>query len=188
MAVRERPGAPRDAFAHGVCLVWASQHPLRPIPITKSRNAIRTTGRTMTSAGDLNRKPYRVRDLCDTVPALVGRGQMAAAQGRRCAAAVATQRQGPLLHFAGFENGGSGCQHPPVFHARTPRSLFQTEIVDTGIRTGPMSWDVAPEREPDPEHQRQLDRFGSKRRFELALGVKVNQVRRSPASSNVRDD
>ena len=33
----------------------------------------------------------------------------------------------------------------PVFHAGNPQALFQTEIVDTGIRTGPMSWDVAPD-------------------------------------------
>jgi Tol biopolymer transport system component len=33
----------------------------------------------------------------------------------------------------------------PVFHAGTPRALFQTGIVDTGIRTGPMSWDLAPD-------------------------------------------
>ena len=33
----------------------------------------------------------------------------------------------------------------PVFHIGTPRALFQTDIVDTGIRTGPMSWDIAPD-------------------------------------------
>jgi serine/threonine protein kinase len=33
----------------------------------------------------------------------------------------------------------------PVFQAGTPRALFQTGIVDTGIRTGPMSWDLAPD-------------------------------------------
>jgi Tol biopolymer transport system component len=33
----------------------------------------------------------------------------------------------------------------PVFQAGTPRPLFQTEMVDTGIRTGPMSWDLAPD-------------------------------------------
>lgn len=33
----------------------------------------------------------------------------------------------------------------PVFHAGNPQALFQTEIVDTGIRTGPMSWDLAPD-------------------------------------------
>jgi hypothetical protein len=32
-----------------------------------------------------------------------------------------------------------------VFHAGNPQALFQTEIVDTGIRTGPMSWDLAPD-------------------------------------------
>jgi len=32
----------------------------------------------------------------------------------------------------------------PVFQSGTPRSLFQTKIVDTGIRTGPLSWDLAP--------------------------------------------
>jgi Tol biopolymer transport system component len=33
----------------------------------------------------------------------------------------------------------------PVFQSGTPHPLFQTEIVDTGIRTGPMSWDLAPD-------------------------------------------
>ena len=33
----------------------------------------------------------------------------------------------------------------PVFQAGTPKALFQTDIVDTGIRTGPMSWDIAPD-------------------------------------------
>jgi Tol biopolymer transport system component/tRNA A-37 threonylcarbamoyl transferase component Bud32 len=32
-----------------------------------------------------------------------------------------------------------------VFQSGEPRALFQTDIVDTGIRTGPMSWDVAPD-------------------------------------------
>jgi Tol biopolymer transport system component len=33
----------------------------------------------------------------------------------------------------------------PVFHAGTPQALFNTDMVDTGIRTGPMSWDIAPD-------------------------------------------
>ena len=33
----------------------------------------------------------------------------------------------------------------PVFGAGNPHPLFQTDIVDTGIRTGPMSWDIAPD-------------------------------------------
>ena len=33
----------------------------------------------------------------------------------------------------------------PVFQSGTPQPLFDTEIVDTGIRTGPMSWDIAPD-------------------------------------------
>ncbi|SPF50981.1 Serine/threonine protein kinase [Candidatus Sulfopaludibacter sp. SbA4] len=33
----------------------------------------------------------------------------------------------------------------PVFQAGNPQALFLTEIVDTGIRTGPMSWDIAPD-------------------------------------------
>ena len=33
----------------------------------------------------------------------------------------------------------------PVFQSGTPHPLFQTDIVDTGIRTGPMSWDIAPD-------------------------------------------
>ena len=32
----------------------------------------------------------------------------------------------------------------PVFKSGNPHSLFQTDIIDTGIRTGPMSWDIAP--------------------------------------------
>lgn len=33
----------------------------------------------------------------------------------------------------------------PTFHADSPQPLFQTKMVDTGIRTGPMSWDIAPD-------------------------------------------
>ena len=33
----------------------------------------------------------------------------------------------------------------PVFQAGTPQPLFQTDMVDTGIRTGPLSWDLAPD-------------------------------------------
>ena len=33
----------------------------------------------------------------------------------------------------------------PVFKSGNPHPLFQTDIVDTGIRTGPMSWDIAPD-------------------------------------------
>ena len=33
----------------------------------------------------------------------------------------------------------------PVFHAGNPEPLFQTDIIDTGIRTGPFSWDLAPD-------------------------------------------
>lgn len=33
----------------------------------------------------------------------------------------------------------------PVLQVGTPRPLFQTDMVDTGIRTGPMSWDLAPD-------------------------------------------
>jgi Tol biopolymer transport system component len=33
----------------------------------------------------------------------------------------------------------------PTFRSGTPRALFDTEMVDTGIRNGPMSWDVAPD-------------------------------------------
>lgn len=33
----------------------------------------------------------------------------------------------------------------PVFHSGNPHPLFQTDIVDNGIRTGPMSWDIAPD-------------------------------------------
>jgi eukaryotic-like serine/threonine-protein kinase len=33
----------------------------------------------------------------------------------------------------------------PIFQTDTPRALFQTNIVDTGIRTGPLSWDIAPD-------------------------------------------
>ena len=32
-----------------------------------------------------------------------------------------------------------------VFQAGTPQALFHTDMVDTGIRTGPMSWDIAPD-------------------------------------------
>ena len=33
----------------------------------------------------------------------------------------------------------------PTFQSGTPHSLFDTKMVDTGIRTGPMSWDIAPD-------------------------------------------
>jgi Tol biopolymer transport system component len=33
----------------------------------------------------------------------------------------------------------------PTFQSGTPHPLFQSDIVDTGIRTGPLSWDVAPD-------------------------------------------
>jgi Tol biopolymer transport system component len=33
----------------------------------------------------------------------------------------------------------------PTFQSGTPHALFDTEMVDTGIRTGPMSWDIAPD-------------------------------------------
>ena len=33
----------------------------------------------------------------------------------------------------------------PVFQSATPQALFDTEEVDTGIRTGPMSWDISPD-------------------------------------------
>ncbi len=33
----------------------------------------------------------------------------------------------------------------PVFQAGIPQTLFQTEMADTGIRTGPLSWDIAPD-------------------------------------------
>jgi hypothetical protein len=38
-----------------------------------------------------------------------------------------------------------GVDTQPVFRAGNPQPLFQTEMVDTGIRTGPMSWDLAPD-------------------------------------------
>ena len=33
----------------------------------------------------------------------------------------------------------------PTFQSGTPHPLFQSDIVDTGIRTGPISWDLAPD-------------------------------------------
>jgi hypothetical protein len=33
----------------------------------------------------------------------------------------------------------------PTFQSGTPYALFDTEMVNTGIRTGPMSWDIAPD-------------------------------------------
>ena len=32
-----------------------------------------------------------------------------------------------------------------VFQSGEPQALFVSDIVDTGIRTGPMSWDIAPD-------------------------------------------
>jgi eukaryotic-like serine/threonine-protein kinase len=33
----------------------------------------------------------------------------------------------------------------PVFHSDEPHPLFDSHMVDTGIRTGPISWDIAPD-------------------------------------------
>lgn len=33
----------------------------------------------------------------------------------------------------------------PVFQSGTSQPLFDTDEVDTGIRTGPMSWDISPD-------------------------------------------
>ncbi len=33
----------------------------------------------------------------------------------------------------------------PVFQSGNPQTLFLTNMVDTGIRTGPLSWDIAPD-------------------------------------------
>ena len=33
----------------------------------------------------------------------------------------------------------------PSFRSGTPHALFDTEMLDTGIRNGPMSWDIAPD-------------------------------------------
>jgi hypothetical protein len=33
----------------------------------------------------------------------------------------------------------------PVLQAGNPRALFLSEMVDTGIRSGPTSWDIAPD-------------------------------------------
>ena len=33
----------------------------------------------------------------------------------------------------------------PTFQSGTPQALFDTQMVDTGIRNGPMSWDIAPD-------------------------------------------
>ena len=33
----------------------------------------------------------------------------------------------------------------PTFQSGTPKALFDTQMVDTGIRTGPMSWDISPD-------------------------------------------
>jgi Tol biopolymer transport system component len=33
----------------------------------------------------------------------------------------------------------------PAFQSGNPHALFQTDIVDTGIRAGPISWDIAPD-------------------------------------------
>ena len=33
----------------------------------------------------------------------------------------------------------------PEFQSGTPQALFMTDLIDTGIRTGPMSWDVGPD-------------------------------------------
>ena len=57
----------------------------------------------------------------------------------------------------------------PVFQAGIPQALFNTDMVDTGIRTGPMSWDIASGRETVPDYQRQIaGNIFSERNSELA--------------------
>jgi len=38
-----------------------------------------------------------------------------------------------------------GVSTHPSFQSGTPHALFDTNMTDTGIRTGPMSWDIAPD-------------------------------------------
>ena len=43
------------------------------------------------------------------------------------------------------ESSAQSVMQAEWFQAGTPQPLFQTDMVDTGIRTGPMSWDLAPD-------------------------------------------
>lgn len=57
----------------------------------------------------------------------------------------------------------------PVFQSGTSHPLFQTDIVDTGIRTGPLSWEPRSRRQPLPDHYPELLRHVAlDRRPELA--------------------
>jgi hypothetical protein len=48
-----------------------------------------------------------------------------------------------LLHLSRLEDDAVDVSTKPSFQSAMPRALFGTEMVDTGIRTGPMSWDIS---------------------------------------------
>ncbi len=53
------------------------------------------------------------------------------------------ERGGSLAHARAAEV--AQLYHPGAAFVHASAPLFQTDIVDTGIRTGPMSWDIAPD-------------------------------------------
>ena len=57
------------------------------------------------------------------------------------------RRDGRELFYIGPDNQMMAVEvaTKPVFSAGAPQRLFQTGIVDTGIRNGPVSWDIAPD-------------------------------------------
>jgi dipeptidyl aminopeptidase/acylaminoacyl peptidase len=57
------------------------------------------------------------------------------------------RRDGRELFYIGLDNHMMAVEVAtrPVFSAGVPQRLFETGIVDTGIRNGPMSWDIAPD-------------------------------------------
>jgi hypothetical protein len=65
--------------------------------------------------------------------------QMGGVEGRR-------RRDGKELFFISPDQKmmAADVSTDPTFQSGTPHALFDTEMVDTGIRTGPMSWDIRP--------------------------------------------
>ena len=51
----------------------------------------------------------------------------------------------PLSGFSRCRDHDGGATVPRVFQAGPPQALFNTDMVDNRIRTGPMSWDIAPD-------------------------------------------
>jgi hypothetical protein len=66
-------------------------------------------------------------------------------EGRRRAGALAERRQRALYISPDSKMMSVEVNSQPAFQAGNPQPLFQTDMLDTGIRTGPISWDLAPD-------------------------------------------